>query len=218
MIASYVGLLSERYRGRLDERADRYIDYAVNGARRMQLLVDDLLHYARAGTKGAPAVAVDMSAAAAEAQVNLGREITDANAVVEVGPLPIVQADRGQMVQVFQNLLSNAVKFHGSEPPKVVVSGRDAGKEWEFAIQDNGIGIDPRYVEKVFRVFRRLHTVEEFPGTGIGLALCRRIIERHGGRIWMEPAEGGVSVFRFTLPKQPPDRIELREAKESKEG
>jgi PAS domain S-box-containing protein len=208
MIASYVGLLSERYRGKLDERADRYVDYAVNGARRMQLLIESLLHYARAGTKGRVAIAVDMSAAAAEAQANLSREIIDANAVVEVGSLPVVLADRGQMVQVFQNLLSNAVKFRGAEPPKVSVSGRDAGKEWEFVVQDNGIGIEPRHGERVFGVFKRLHTVQEYPGTGIGLALCRRIVERHGGRIWLEPAEGGGSVFRFTLPKRPAARFD----------
>ena len=218
MIASYVGLLSERYRGKLDERADRYIDYAVNGARRMQLLIDGLLHYARAGTKGGAAVAVDMAAAAAEAQANLSQEITDANAVVEVGPLPEVLADRGQMVQVLQNLLSNAVKFRGDRPPKVSVSGRDAGKEWEFAVQDNGIGIDPKHAERVFGVFKRLHTAQEYPGTGIGLALCRKIVERHGGRIWMEPADGGGSVFRFTLPKQPPTRIELPARTEDKEA
>jgi PAS domain S-box-containing protein len=218
MIASYVGLLSERYRGKLDERADRYIDYAVNGARRMQLLIESLLHYARAGTKGRVAIAVDMAAAAAEAQANLGREITEANAVVEVGSLPVVLADRGQMGQVFQNLLSNAVKFHGERPPKVSVSGRDAGTEWEFAVQDNGIGIDPKHAERVFGVFKRLHTTQEYPGTGIGLALCRRINERHGGRIWHDPAEDGGSIFRFTLPKQPPTRFELPARTEDKEA
>ena len=218
MIASYVGLLSERYRGKLDERADRYIDYAVNGARRMQLLIDGLLHYARAGTKGGLVVAVDMAAAVAEAQANLGREITDANAVVEVGPLLDVLADRGQMVQVFQNLLSNAVKFRGESPPKVAVSARDAGKEWELAVRDNGIGIDPRHAERVFGVFKRLHTVQEYAGTGIGLALCRKIVERHGGRIWFEPAEGGGSVFRFTLPKQPLTSFEIPEGTEDKEA
>jgi PAS domain S-box-containing protein len=218
MIASYVGLLSERYRGRLDDRADRYVDYAVNGARRMQSLIDGLLDYARAGSKGRDAVAVDMAAAAAEAQANLGREIADANAAVEVGPLPVVPADRGQMVHVFQNLLSNAVKFHAENPPKVAVSARDIGQEWEFAVQDNGIGIDRKHSERVFGVFKRLHTAQEYPGTGIGLALCRKIVERHGGRIWLEPAAGGGSVFRFTLPKQPPTTFSPPAGKEAKEA
>jgi light-regulated signal transduction histidine kinase (bacteriophytochrome) len=159
-----------------------------------------------------------MAAAAAEAQANLGREITEANAVVGVGSLPVVLADRGQMGQVFQNLLSNAVKFHGERPPNVSVSWRDAGTEWEFAVQDNGIGIDPKHAERIFGVFKRLHTEQEYPGTGIGLALCRRIIERHGGRIWHEPAEDGGSIFRFTLPKQPPTRFELPARTEDEEA
>lgn len=217
MVASYVGLLSERYHGNMDERADRYIGYAVDGARRMQLLIEGLLHYARAGTKGGATAELDLATVVAEAWANVSPHVEEAGAVVEVEPLPRVTGDRAQLVQVFQNLLDNAVKFHGPEPPKVSVSGRDAGTVWEFAVRDNGIGIDPKHAKRVFGVFKRLHSAQEYPGTGIGLALCQKIIERRGGRIWVEPAEGGGSVFRFTLPKQPPTEIELPVGMEEKE-
>ncbi len=204
MVANYVGLLSQRYRDHIDEKADRYIDYAVGGAKRMQALVDGLLRYSRVGTKEAAVTELDVTAVVAEAQANLQQHIEEAGAVVEVGPMPGVTADRVQLLQVFQNLLDNAIKFHGAKPPVVSVTCRDAGSEWEFAVRDNGIGIDPKYAERIFGVFKRLHTEQEYPGTGIGLALCRKIVERHGGRIHVDPAEGGGSVFRFTLPKQPP--------------
>jgi PAS domain S-box-containing protein len=207
MVANYVGLLSQRYREHLDDKADRYIDYAVGGAKRMQALVDGLLHYSRVGTKDAPATELDATAVVAEARANLNHRIEETGAVVEVGPLPIVTADRVQLAQVFQNLLDNAMKFHGAAAPKVSVTCRDVGTEWEFAVRDNGIGIDPKHAERIFGVFKRLHTEQEYPGTGIGLALCRKIIERHGGRIHVEPAEGGGSVFLFTLPKLPVTRF-----------
>ena len=206
MVANYVGLLSQRYREHFDEKADRYIDYAVGGAKRMQALVDGLLHYSRVGTKDAAATELDVTAVVTEALANLHQHIEEAAAVVEVGPMPVVVADRVQLAQVFQNLLDNAVKFRGATPPKVSVTCRDAGSEWEFAIRDNGIGIDPKHGERIFGVFKRLHTEQEYPGTGIGLALCRKIVERHGGRIHVEPAEGGGSVFLFTLPKRPATR------------
>jgi len=218
MVASYVGLLSQRYRAQLDEKADRYIDYAVGGAKRMQALVDGLLHYSRVGTQGGAAVSVNATTVVAEAQANLCRSVEEACAGIEVKSLPVVVADRAQLVQLFQNLLDNAVKFRGAAPPAVLVSCRDAGEWWEFAVRDNGIGIDPKHAERVFEVFKRLHTEQEYPGTGIGLALCRKIVERHGGRIWFEAAEGGGSVFRFTLPKQPaasfggPAGAEIQEA------
>jgi PAS domain S-box-containing protein len=218
MIASYVGLLSERYRGRLDERADRYIDYAVDGARRMQALIEGLLHYSRVGTKGGVATELDLASVVAEARTNIGRRVEEAGAVVDVEPLPHVTGDRVQFLQVFQNLLDNAVKFRSAAPPTVSISCRDAGDQWEVAVRDNGIGIDPKYAERIFGVFKRLHTEQEYPGTGIGLALCRKIVERHGGRIWMEPAEGGGSVFRFTLPKQPVAGFEVPAGTQDKEA
>ena len=206
MVANYVGLLSQRYREHFDEKADRYIDYAVGGAKRMQALVDGLLHYSRVGTKDAAATELDVTAVVTEALANLHQHIEEAAAVVEVGPMPVVVADRVQLAQVFQNLLDNAVKFRGATPPKVSFTCRDAGSEWEFAVRDNGIGIDPKHAERIFGVFKRLHTEQEYPGTGIGLALCRKIVERHGGRIHVEPTEGGGSVFLFTLPKRPATR------------
>ncbi len=203
MVASYVELLGQRYKGRLDEKADKYIAYASGGAIRMHQLVNDLLAFSRVGTRTAPLVPVNLDRAVAQALENLTVAIEQSGAVVEAGPLPAVSGDETQLVQLFQNLLDNAVKFHGKMPPRVSVTCRDAGDEWEFAVRDNGIGIDPKHAERIFGVFKRLHTEQEYPGTGIGLALCRKIVERHGGRIHVDPAEGGGSVFRFTLPKQP---------------
>jgi len=203
MVASYVGLLGQRYKGRLDEKADRYIAYASGGAIRMHQLVNDLLAFSRVGTRAAPLVPVGLGRVVAQARENLVVAVETSGAVIEAAPLPVVSGDETQLVQLFQNLLDNAIKFRGATPPKVSVYCRDAGNEWEFAVRDNGIGIDPKYAERIFGVFKRLHTEQEYPGTGIGLALCRKIVERHGGRIHVEPAEGGGSVFRFTLPKRP---------------
>jgi PAS domain S-box-containing protein len=203
MVASYVELLGQRYKGRLDEKADKYIAYASGGAIRMHHLVNDLLAFSRVGTRTAPLSPVHLDRTVAQARENLTVAIEQSGAVIETGSLPVVAGDETQLVQLFQNLLDNAVKFRGAMPPAVSVSCRDAGSEWEFAVRDNGIGIDPKHAERVFGVFKRLHTEQEYPGTGIGLALCRKIVGRHGGQIRVEPAEGGGSVFRFTLPKQP---------------
>ena len=200
MVASYVGLLSQRYRAQLDEKADRYIDYAVGGAKRMQALVDGLLHYSRVGTRGGAVTRLDAAAVVAEARANLSECIEESGAVIEVGALPEVAADRSQMVQLFQNLLDNAIKFRSRATPVVSVTCRDDGDRWEFAVRDNGIGIDPKHAERVFEVFKRLHTEQEYPGTGIGLALCRKIVERHGGTIRVESEPGKGSTFIFTLP------------------
>ncbi len=203
MVASYVELLGQRYKGRLDEKADKYIAYASGGAIRMHQLVNDLLTFSRVGAKAAPFAPVNLDRVAAQARENLTVAIEKSGAVIDAAPLPVVFGDEAQLVSLFQNLLDNAVKFRGATPPTVSVSCRDAGTEWECAVRDNGIGIDPKHAERIFGVFKRLHTEQEYPGTGIGLALCRKIIERHGGRIWVEPAEGGGSVFQFTLPKRP---------------
>ena len=203
MVASYVELLGQRYKGRLDDKADKYIAYASGGAIRMHQLVNDLLAFSRVGAKAAPFASVNLNRVVAQARENLTVAIEQSSAVVEAGPLPGVSGDETQLVQLFQNLLDNAIKFRGSTHPRVLVSCCDAGTEWEFAVQDNGIGIDPKHAERIFGVFKRLHTEQEYPGTGIGLAICKKIIERHGGRIRVEPAEGGGSVFLFTLPRQP---------------
>ena len=218
MVASYVELLGQRYKGRLDERADKYIAYASGGAIRMHRLVNDLLALSRVGTRAAPSAPVSLDRAVALVRDNLTVAIEQSGAVVEVEQLPVVSGDETQLVQLFQNLFDNAIKFRGAAAPRISVTCRDAGTEWEFAVRDNGIGIDPKHAERVFGVFKRLHTAQEYPGTGIGLALCRKIVERHGGRIWVEPAEGGGSVFRFTLPKQPPAGIELPVGMEEKEA
>jgi light-regulated signal transduction histidine kinase (bacteriophytochrome) len=201
MVSSYVQLLAQRYEGHLDEKAHKYIDYAVDGAARMQQLIEDLLLYSRAGTHGGPLEPTDSDAALAAAARSLATAVEQEKAVITHDDLPVVRADAAQLAQVFQNLLSNAVKFHGEEPPRVHVSAEDKGSEWVLSVRDNGIGIDPQYADRVFVIFQRLHTRQEYAGTGIGLAVCQRIIERHGGRIWFESEPGVGSTFHFTIPK-----------------
>ena len=201
MVTSYVQLLARRYRGRLDADADEFIGYAVDGATRMQRLINDLLTYSRVQTRGKPSEITDSHAALGEALVNLASAIEESGGVVTNDDLPEVRADPGQLVQIFQNLVGNGLKFRGEVPPHVHVSARDAGREWLFSVRDNGIGIEPQYFERLFVIFQRLHGQEQYPGTGIGLALCRRIVMRHGGRIWVESEAGKGSTFHFTLPK-----------------
>ena len=200
MVSSYTQLLSRRYKGRLDADADEFIAYAVDGANRMQTLINDLLAYSRVGTRGKEFEATDCMAAIELALVNLRAAIEESSAVVTHGPLPTVMADRIQIGQLLQNLIGNAVKYHGAEPPRVHVSAEQKGNDWVFAVRDNGIGIDPQYAERIFVVFQRLHTREEYPGTGIGLAICKKIVERHGGRIWVESQAGTGATFYFTIP------------------
>jgi PAS domain S-box-containing protein len=201
MVSSYVQLLAQRYEGGLDEKAHKYIDYAVDGAARMQQLIEDLLLYSRAGTHGGPLAPTDSGAALATAVENLAKRIEQEKAIVTHGDLPIVRADASQLVQVFQNLVSNAVKFHGEAPPRIHVSAEERAREWVLSVRDNGIGIDPKYGDRVFAIFQRLHTREEYPGTGIGLAVCQRIVERHGGWIGFESEPGKGSTFHFGIPK-----------------
>ncbi len=206
MVASFVGLLKERYQGQLDADADEFIAFAVDGAKRMQRLIDDLLEYSRVATRGQPPAPTDAAAALDEALWNLGLAIEEAGATVTHDPLPTVRADPTQLMQLLQNLIGNALKFGSSEPPRVHVSARETfevsetSKVWEFSVRDNGIGIDPQYHDRIFGVFQRLHTRTEYPGTGIGLAICKKIVERHGGRMWVASQEGQGSTFYFTLP------------------
>ncbi|MHB8882572.1 MAG: sensor histidine kinase [Thermodesulfovibrionales bacterium] len=201
MVASYTQLLAERYEDRLDDKAKKFIRYAVDGAVRMQLLINDLLAYSRIGTRGKPLEPVDANAALGEALANLKVQITGAKALITNDELPKLQADASQLVQLFQNLIGNAVKFHGAALPHIHLSAADKGREWLFSVRDNGIGIDPQYADKVFVIFQRLHTKEEYPGSGIGLAVCKKIVERHGGRIWFESEPGKGTIFYFTIAK-----------------
>ncbi len=198
MIASYTQLLARRYKGRLDADADEFIAYAVDGATRMQVLINDLLAYSRVGTQGKEFERTDCETVLAQAIANLQIAIQESGALITHDPLPTVMADALQLGQLFQNLIGNAIKFHGNEPPQIHVSAQLQTQEWVFSVRDNGIGIDPQYAERIFIIFQRLHNPSEYPGSGIGLAICKKIVERHGGRIWMQSQVGG-SVFYFTI-------------------
>ncbi len=200
MVASYVQLIQRRYKGKLDSDADEFISFAVEGSNRMQALINDLLTYSRVGTRGKPLVPVDAAAPLKRALENLQVAIDESKAVVKVAPLPTVKADESQLVQLFQNLLSNAIKYRGPATPEIHVSAARDGQAWHFAVRDNGIGIDPRHFDRIFIIFQRLQARDETSGTGIGLALCKKIVERHGGRIWVESAPGKGSTFHFTIP------------------
>jgi len=199
MVASYVGLLERRYRGRLDSDADDFIEFAVDGARRMQALLSGLLDLSRVGTRGRELESTESDAALRDSLINLEQAIAEAGAEVTHEPLPAVLGDRIQLTQLFQNLISNAVKFNATDSPQVTVSASRSGSMWEFAVADNGIGIDPAHFDRIFQVFQRLHTRDTYEGTGIGLSVCRKIVERHGGSIWPESAKGQGTTFRFTL-------------------
>jgi PAS domain S-box-containing protein len=200
MVASYTALLAQRYEGQLDDKAQTYIHYAVDGATRMQRLINDLLSYSRVSTQARPPEPVDSHAVLGEALRNLTVAIEESRAIVSNDDLPTVLADAPQLVQVFQNLIANAIKFRGQASPHVHVSARKEGGVWLFSVADNGIGIDSPHAERLFVIFQRLHTRQEYPGTGIGLAVCKRIVERHGGKIWFESKSGKGSTFFFTLP------------------
>jgi len=200
MVATYTELLGERYRGKLDADADKYIHYAVDGALRMQKLVQDLLTFSRVGRQYLSLRSTDCNAVLQTALTNLEAAIRESGAVVEPAQLPVVMAGESELVQVFQNLIGNAVKFHGSESPLIRVTAEAQAKEWVFSVADNGIGIAAEHAEDVFVIFRRLHTRAEYPGNGIGLSICKKIIEQHGGRIWFESEAAHGTTFRFTVP------------------
>lgn len=200
MVSSYTQLLSERYENQLDEKANKFIGYAVDGAVRMQALIQDLLAFSRVDTRGADLKSVDAHGALGKAIANLRAVIEENDALVTTDDLPSVDADESQLVQVFQNLISNGIKFRKTTPPRIRISASLKDRYWQFSVKDNGIGIDPKYKNKIFIIFQRLHTRSEYPGTGIGLALCKRIIERHRGRIWFESESGQGTTFFFTLP------------------
>ncbi|MDQ3364084.1 MAG: ATP-binding protein [Myxococcota bacterium] len=203
MVASYNQLLARRYKGKLGEDADEFIGYTVEGVTRMQRLINDLLAYSRVGTRGGRQEQVDLEVVLVEALANLQTSIAEHAAVVTHDPLPKVNGDPGQLIQVFQNLIGNAVKFHGEEPPRVHIGYEKTRRGATISVQDNGIGIDPQYFDRIFVIFQRLNAREDYPGTGIGLSISKKIIERHGGRVWVESAPGKGSKILFTLAEPP---------------
>jgi signal transduction histidine kinase len=206
-VASFCQLLQRRYGGQLDEKADQYIEYAVDGAKRMQLLINDLLAFSRVGRVEQERVPVGAAELLAQAEANLATAIRRARAEIEAGDLPVVMAEPTLLTAVFQNLISNAIKFRGERSPRVRVSAERDGDFWVFAVADNGIGISSDYAERIFVIFQRLHDKATYPGTGIGLAMTRKIVEYHGGRIWLDTTATTGARFCFTLPVIPDDPV-----------
>jgi light-regulated signal transduction histidine kinase (bacteriophytochrome) len=200
MVSGFTGLLQRRYAGKLDADADEFIGFAIGGVNRMQELINDLLSYSRVGREEVSAKPVDMQLVVDQALANLQTTIEERSALVSRGPLPMVLANHGMLVRVFQNLIGNALKFCKAERPIVRIAAEQRGTEWVFSVADNGIGIDPQYRDRIFLIFQRLHQQGEYPGTGIGLAVVKRIVERNGGRIWLESEPGKGTTFFFTLP------------------
>jgi PAS domain S-box-containing protein len=201
MVSSFLQLLQKRYKGQLDEKADQYIHFAVDGAERMKILIMDLLEYSRVGSTKESRVPVRMREAAEEVVAVFREKIVTADARVEIGDLPVIAAEKVQMVQLLQNLIGNALKYRSETPPLIRVGSRELPEHWEFTVEDNGIGIDPAFREKIFVIFQRLHNRSEYSGTGIGLAICKKIVERHGGQIRVDSEPGRGSAFVFTIGK-----------------
>ncbi|MGX7828337.1 sensor histidine kinase [Actinokineospora sp. 24-640] len=199
-VASFCQLLERRYKGQLDDRADQYIGFAVDGAKRMQGLINDLLAFSRVGRHVNDHVTVSTADMVGQATANLATVIEESATVIETGELPAVRGESALLTAVFQNLIGNAVKFRGPQAPRIRVDAVREGDTWEFSVTDNGIGIKPEYAERVFVIFQRLHAKGDYPGTGIGLSMCRKIVEYHGGRIWLDQEHTGGTRFRFTLP------------------
>ena len=201
MVASFTQLLAKRYQDKLDNDANDFIGYAVDGATRMQTLISDLLDYSRVGGPGKPMKLTNCEAILERVLANLKFAIADVGAVITHDSLPVAMGNETELSQLFQNLLGNAVKFRGEDPPRVHVSSEPNKTGWKISVQDNGIGISPEHRERIFLIFQRLHSRAEYAGTGVGLAICKKIVERYGGRIWIEsPPEGG-SIFNFTILK-----------------
>jgi light-regulated signal transduction histidine kinase (bacteriophytochrome) len=202
MVSSYTQLLGKRYAERFDGDAQEFMHYIVDGAARMKQLIEDLLAYSRVGTKGKEFQPVAVEVPLKKAITNLRAALEESGGAVTWDPLPTADADEMQLAQLFQNLMGNALKFRGQRVPRIHVSALEEGGEWQLTVADNGIGIEPQYFERIFMLFQRLHTVGEYPGTGIGLAICKKVVERHGGRIWVSSTPGEGSQFHFTLPRK----------------
>jgi len=199
-IESFSKLLSRRYKGKLDAKADEFISYIVEGVQRLQMLIKDLLEYSQIETKAKNIKPTDFSFIVEEAMSNMKTAIDESNAVVTYNKMPTIMSDPQQMISLFQNLIDNAINFRSNKAPRVRISAERKGDEWVFAIRDNGIGIDPKDFEKIFVMFQRLHGSTDYPGTGIGLSICKKIVERQGGRIWLESETAKGSTFYFTIP------------------
>ena len=200
MVSSYTQLLERRHKDKRDSDANEFIAYAVDGAKRMQTQINDLLAYSRVTTQGHSFEATSCSDIFETAVSNLAASIEETGAMVTRDPLPILPADASQLVSVFQNLIGNGIKYRGDQPPRIHVSAVESGHEWVFSLKDNGIGIEAEFPERIFVIFQRLHGKTKYAGTGIGLAICKKVIERHGGRIWVESEPEKGSTFYFTLP------------------
>jgi PAS domain S-box-containing protein len=200
MVNSYTQLLAKRYGGKLDAAADEFINFIVGGATRVCQLISDLLAYSSVSSQGNSFLPTDCQALLTKVLSNLHGAVQEMGAVVTYDPLPVVMADSLQLGLVFQNIISNALKFRGEDSPRVHISAQEMGKDWHISIRDNGIGIDPQFSERIFVIFQRLHSREAYPGTGIGLAICKKIVERHGGRIWADSQPGQGAALHFTLP------------------
>jgi light-regulated signal transduction histidine kinase (bacteriophytochrome) len=198
-VSNFSQLLAKRYKGELDPKADQFIGFIVDGSTRMQQMIDDLLAYSRVSTRAKPFEPIDCETIFDQAMVNVKIAIEESGALVIHDSLPTIMADASQIVQLFQNLLSNAIKFR-KEKPRIAVSVVQRGNEWLFSVEDNGIGIAPEFMEHIFKMFQREHASAEYPGTGVGLVICKKIVERHGGRIWVESQAGKGSIFYFTIP------------------
>lgn len=209
MVGNFTQLLQARYKGRIDDKADQYIDFAVDGVTRMQQLLSDLLQYSRLGAAGQIMEPVDMQVACRHAIDNLAETLRKTGAQVDVGALPTVTGNVSQLTRVLQNLIVNGIKFHtDNTPPQIRVRARDDGEVWEFSVQDQGIGIDPKHQQQIFTMFQRLHGQNEYTGTGVGLAICKKAIVLHGGDIWVESTPGNGSTFYFTIPKTAPMAVD----------
>jgi len=207
MVASYTQLLEERYKDKLDTDAKEFIQFAVDGALRMQRLINDLLSYSLVGARQKPVKPTDCNSVLSKVIANLSVAIEQNNVIITTDDLPTVMADASQMQGLFKNLVGNAIKFRSEHAPRVHLSAKQYRNKWLFSVQDNGLGIDPQYKDKIFLIFQRLHSKEEYPGTGIGLALCKRIVERHGGKIWVDSNVGKGSTFYFTLPLKREEKL-----------
>jgi PAS domain S-box-containing protein len=208
MVGSYVQLLERNYKNLFDAKGEEYIAYAVDGAKRMQMLINDLLSYSRVGTQGNEFALTDCAGVVGLAIRNLQKAIQESGATITSDPLPTVLADKMQLLQLFQNLLANAIKFRADQSPEIRITAKHTDGLWQFAVKDNGIGIEQRHFERIFLIFQRLHSRRQYPGTGMGLAICKKIVDRHGGTIWPVSEPGMGTTFFFTLPDQPGDHHE----------
>ena len=201
MVSGYLQLLQMRYKDQLDKDANEFISFAVDGASRMKEMIIDLLAYSRVGTKGRIFKPTNAEQVLQQVLATLQITIEKNEAIVTHDPLPTVTADESQLAQIFQNLISNGIKFHGDEAPRVHVSAKPVERDWVFSVHDNGIGIDSKYFDRIFTIFERLHGQGRYPGTGIGLSICKKIIARHNGRIWLESELGQGTTFYFSIPR-----------------